>query len=476
MKSMLSKKIAGISLVSLLFLTMSVFAAPDGGEVKSSSTGAPKPPVYEMLDAGTESLLKGDFDAACDQYHAAYLQYPDSTEALFYSVLGDIVAISADPSIISLLRDRFGMVNYRGAGLEDSTNLLKNYRNTTDNTIEQYPQLSVPKWFSATKVYQDSLSPNGEETVDSWLALLLAQFLDQKDFSFNHFIDALLDGALGDSFEAICSRIEKLDFADRVQLDPRIIALFNEATKSAIEPDGLYGRLELETIAIYLRFLKSSLEWFAAYNWDSDLSFLKTDWYDLDATVLDTLTTAQLPFKNDFLTDRHNGMMSKSKADYRKALNDSKRLYDYLVAGADALSFLPEAENDGSDYLSIRTIMALTADALETGGIIWLPPEITGLSSEVGFDLGKFFTPGFFALNQLIAQDGANRRPRFVDQYLDPVIPTEDKRAGFELNISHLKELVPGLWDKSQLVDDLDGKVFLEFTPEVAQKLYRLYY
>jgi hypothetical protein len=463
---------------------MSAFAATNGGDVKSSSTGAPRLPVYEVLDAGTKSLLNGDFDDARDQYYAAYLQYPDSKEAIFYSVLVDIVAISADPSIISLMNDRLGVVNYRGiTDLTAPAALLKNYR--SGNTFIAYPKLSVPQWFESTQVYQEYLD-NGEETEDSWFALFFANFIDKNDFNFNHFIDDILNGALGDSFEDIYNRIKKLDFTDRVQIDPRIIAALNAITDVDIEQDT-YGRIELEVVAISLRLLKASLEWYASYNWDSDLSFLKTDWYDLlDVDhLLDTLTAAQLPFKNDFLTDRHNGMMSKSKADYRKALDDSIVLYDYIFAGLNSSSypFLPESTPDSVDPLFIRYILTSVADAIETGGTVWFPPDITGLENEIGFDFGKLFTSGFFALNQLIAQDGSNRRPRFVDQYLDPVIPSEDKRAGFELNISHLKELAPGLWDSIKnepasfdFVDDLDGKLFLEFTPEVAQKLYWLYY
>jgi hypothetical protein len=464
MKNTLSAKIAGLVLMSFLLFTASVFG--NDSIAKSSIKHQSESLVYELLNAGTESLLNGYFEDAYDQYHKAYLAYPDSKEAIVYSSLADLAAITTDPSIVSLMNDRFGIVAFHGImDVFASEVWMKAYR-TYDNDLA-YPELSVPDWFKGTGAYQDSLI-DGKESEYTWALLLLANFIDKNDQGLNRFIDDIINGALGAQFEELCTRIEKLSRNDSIRLSTSIIETFNEIAGFDLQKIRV-GRAELEGVTILLRFLKASLEWSAAYNWDTDLSFLEGEWYDIDVYAIDTLTPTQLPFKNDFLTDRHNDMMSKSKTDYQKVLKTIGTWYDYLVS-SDNKRFT-DIKEELNEYLFVRYSLDLLVTAIKDGSVIWLPAgSLEGIDTVVGVDFGRYFTPGYLTLNQFIALDSTNKRPLLVNPWFEQTVPSDTAVTGLEFNAIPLKGLFPGVFD------DVDDKIFIELEPEIAQKVYKLYY
>ncbi|MDR1637897.1 MAG: hypothetical protein LBR93_11240, partial [Treponema sp.] len=92
----------------------------DKDELEGAITVAPVEVIPDGLNVdtalarGKDALKAGNYDAAVGYYQAAYQAGPNNPEAITYSVLAELAAISVDPDVQILVRDRLGVVNYPG--------------------------------------------------------------------------------------------------------------------------------------------------------------------------------------------------------------------------------------------------------------------------------------------------------------------------------------------------------------------------
>jgi hypothetical protein len=250
------------------------------------------------------------------------------------------------------------------------------------------------------------------------------------------------------------------------------------------EGDVEIGRAELDLLFSAFRVLKASLQWISAYDWNTDVSFLKTEWKDL-ADRIDLLVPQNLPFRNNFLKDRNNGRMNLSKASYILAIETAIGAYDSMIGDT---GHLPPAALDVLNELRwLKEGLAQLKTAI-TGGTVFYVKEGSGASyyndesgAEFGIDLGKFFTAGQLDIDKLISNEGAGnaKAPKFFG------MPNEDTGVpitsaaqfdqydmiGFEFDTARLQEIfIYGF-------EFPEGKTFIRmFPPEIAEQLYDLYH
>jgi hypothetical protein len=314
--------------------------------------------------------------------------------------------------------------------------------------------------------------------------LLLANLVEKNQNGLNGLLDDILSSVFGASFEDAAARFKNLA-NQSVQVDEELIEAFG--LSELLEGDKIYvGKAELDILFSAIRLFKASLEWVAAYDWDTDISFLRTDWQTLEDNIA-TLSPRNLPFGNNFMKNRNNGMMDKSKANFDKALTDAIGAYGHLISEG---SQLPPAYIDQlKDYGWIKDGLSKLQSAIKTGGTFYVPEEapsgdvynISSANALIGINMGKLFTPGQFAIDQLIESGGG--APRFYAFTGDgsPVEITskaqmdsldEDSLIGFRLNLARIREVVVHgdfLPDGATLDLDL-------FPLKIGRDLYGLYH
>jgi hypothetical protein len=272
-----------------------------------------------------------------------------------------------------------------------------------NDSIYALPELSVPDWLKETEGYTDQLTSKGLESYAAWNMTLFANLLDKNINGLNVLFDDILNSAFGETFEEAAQRIETLEYTDSIALEKAVVEKFG--LDDLLEGKNVYiGRAELDLLTASLRLLKASLEWLASYDWTTDLSFLKTDWIGAEGTLnnLKTINISKLPFQNNFLKDRNNGMMAQSKNDYLSAINAAYNAYDHIGEKGD---FPPAAKDFLDDYRWIKDGLSKLEAAVKGGTVFYIPEEepsggvwpVTEANTLFGIDMGKFFSPGFFS-------------------------------------------------------------------------------
>jgi hypothetical protein len=351
----------------------------------------------------------------------------------------------------------------RGAGYYWSTSytyLLASETARYHTRNERAPGLDLPVWFTETGAYTSNVTSAGTLQASAWPLLLFANLVDKNQDGLNSLLDALLSSVFGSSFEDAAGRFSNLAYNQFIEVDRDIIDAFG--LSELLEGDDLYiGKAELDLLFSAVRLFKASLEWVAAYDWNTDISFLKTDWQTI-VDRIDTLAPGNLPFGNNFMKDRGKGMMTNSKNDFLKALGDAVGTYDHL-AGVD--SELPGAYVDAlKEYGWVKDGLSKLKNAIQSGGTFYVPERApsgnsypnTPVNSALGFDMGKLFTPGQFAIDQLIETESGGRSPQFYAFGADDSpVPISSKAQmdslnesyyiGFKLKMNRVKEAVLGL-------------------------------
>jgi tetratricopeptide (TPR) repeat protein len=344
------------------------------------------------------------------------------------------------------------------------------------------PGIASPDWFKGTEMYERTLTVTSGRTVESAATMSLNIFtglLDKNTNGLNDLLDGVLSAVFGSGFEEAATRIGTMKYEDRVELDAKVYAEFG--LDEILEGEKLYiGRAELDLLIAALRVVKASLEWLTAYDWNTDLSFLRTDWVgDGVLTSLKALDAGKLPLNNNFLKDRGNGAIDRAKADYLKAIDAALAAYDQLGAQG------PQVVKDMvADLAGVKAGLIALKTAIETGVSFYVPqddPIASGLwnatadNAALGLDMKLFFTPGAFSLNKLI--ETAAGKPVFYGfpSEGDPVaLPanadlTLYEGVGIGLTLKPLDDLVsPGL----ELTDAVEP---LYFPKEIGEVLYKKY-
>jgi hypothetical protein len=354
-----------------------------------------------------------------------------------------------------------------------------------DQWTDKLPGFSMPDWFKDTGIYKDSFTSNNLESASTMYLLMYANLVDKNPQGLNALLDDLLSSAFGSEFEAAVARAAALGDST-VEVDEKILEAFG--LSEIFEGDKIsIGKAELNLLFSAVRIFKASLEWVAAYDWNTDLTFLKFDWKELE-NGFGSHKPADLPLRNNFMKDRNNGMMAKSKADFIKAIDDSIAAYDHLIS--DAGSYPQAAKDTLKEYQWIKDALGKLKDAINSGGNFYIKESASGATynntaadAVFGINLGKLFTPGQLSIDKLIetAGTGNSIAPKFYG-FADgddenPVVINNKSEIqnyqiiGFQIKLTPVKEIVV------QGFGDLQDTLKLSmFPPKIAESLWDFYH
>ena len=506
------------------------------------------------MAGGKRAIRNENYDAAVGLFEAAYQADPENAEAILYSSFGKLASLLVNPRVRPLLNK----ILHPDPVLPTSVSQLFNTSTDSDvsgSWLRRYegrllPVTSGPRGFTSgfyNHIIQQGASyfdADGNQNLRAFKLNMIITILalnantDQGGINkqgnpngVNNYLDDLLKYVFGDDFEAICRRAEKLDLldpGDRILMDSAVL----EKTKGFLEIFGLQdaytgsgvylGRAELDMVLSWMRLVKASLEFLAAYNWEIDTGFIKIRYMDVDPEELETINTVlnlflyqpdygledkfrekgfvdsglltrMLPFRNKFLTERDSGMLVKARDDYIKALTTLSTCYDYYYHSGAQLA--PQSKNLlDTKYSWLRAGVDSLLQALSAGGSFIVPntfPEggswaDAAATSKYTVNMTRLFTPGQFTLARLISSGQKGKAVQFFGFNADgsggTAIERQNQAAqyggiGFEINMAPVKEVfVQGFESygngKEWLHTLLPGALL---TPENGGKLYEYY-
>jgi hypothetical protein len=288
------------------------------------------------------------------------------------------------------------------------------------------PGLDVPSWFANTNLYKDSFTSTQLQSYTTFALLMVSNLIDKNTNGLNNLLDELIEAVFGANFEAAYNRVATLN--NRVKISKDMLDVFG--ISEIFEGEEVYiNKAELNILFSAMHIIKASLEWVAAYDWNTDLNFLRNgatlDDYLQSSSAKNVffkgpvglrddnsgtlrLSDASLPLRNNFLKDRNNGMMEKSKASFVKAIDDAIGAYNLWVGDS---SNLPQAYRDIlAEFIWVRDGLNQLKNAINTGGTFYVREHDAGTSTYsniasgalLGINMGKFFTPGHFSLENMI--------------------------------------------------------------------------
>ncbi|MDR2746803.1 MAG: hypothetical protein LBB77_05080 [Treponema sp.] len=436
------------------------------------------------IGAGHDALAAENYDAAIGYYRTAYEKDSTNPEAITYSVLAELAAVSIDGNVRNLIRDRLGVVNYPGTmGALFSTEWMAEY--TDEGFSEFFPGLAPPDWFQNTDVYKNSLTNiggNAVQSVTTFPLLLAANLLDKNTSGLNILFADILNSVFGSKFENIAARVGNLSPDAVITLDAKVTAALG--LDELLEGDGLkIGKPELDVLIASIRIVKATFEWIASYNWDSDFTFLKFDWTSLDdfKAKLSAANVASLPFRSGFLKSQDPVKLNAAKTDYLIALAAISGAYDAIWQK----DYIPPAVKDEMDDNGwIKDGIDKLRIAIGNGAKFWVPKDLpSGQSWNVseadaifGIDTGKLFTVDNVTLSNMVEMSGDN--PVFYgfisgkETKITSSIQIDGgnfEMLGFRIKLDKIKELVPGAFD--------DNEFYVQLFPvEIGKALYNKYY
>jgi hypothetical protein len=352
-------------------------------------------------------------------------------------------------------------------------------------STSRFPGMNAPSWFSNTNRYKNSLTSTQLKSSATSSLLMFTNLVDKNTNGLNTLLDDLLSAVFGDDFEAAYDRAATLN--ESIKLNESTLEAFG--ISDIFEGDVYIGKAELNLLFAALRIVKASLEWVAAYDWNTDLNFLKNGplWDDLSNLSVSKPTGTNLPLRNNFLKDRNNGMMAKSKADFIKAIDDSIAAYDLWIGNG---SNLPQGYKDTlQEYAWAKQGFTQLKTAINSGGTFYVKVLDSGATytntkqdALVGIDMGKFFTSGQLAINGLIDNatiTGKGAAPKFYgyDEQTDNWVEITQKTQlqsyeviGFKLTTQTIKQIV--IYGFEEI---LDNDVLPLFTPDFAGYIWDWY-
>ena len=487
----------------------------------------------ELIDNGITSLMDGDFDKAVSSFEDAWKQDKNDPQAIVYSTLAKLASIAVDSKVKNLMQNRLGIKNYPGTlnkllspdwmetytdeyilwgyydtqynrwvswydewdiddyGLPEVGYYVYDYMNDQyilvsnvpiyDETYDtQLPGLNVPSWFKDTNLYKDSFTSGNLQSTTTFSLLLAANLVDKNTNGLNALLDDLLDSCFGSNFEAAYDRAKTL--TTNVVIDADMMEAFGleEIFEGTIE----FGIAEMKVLFAAIRIYKASLEWVTAYDWNTDLNFLKNGklWDGEDTGTKPS--NASLPLRNNFLKDRNNGRMANSKADFILAIDDCIDAYDLWIE----YDWLPTGYIDTlQEYVWIQDGFKELKKAINNGTAFYIVDSSgsntynnSPTDALFGIDMGKFFTPGYLSIDKLIEKTGSGNTvaPVFYayNEDSDDWMIIGQKTAikdfdliGFRLLTAPLQEIILGV--------DMPVDVTLDlFPPELAEIVWDWYH
>jgi tetratricopeptide (TPR) repeat protein len=493
--------------------------------------------VQTALNNGNDSLAAKNYDKAIEHYREAYNADNNNPDAIAYSVLAELAAISIDPKVRSLVKDRLGVEGYPATmGALFTTDWMKDYTDERlvdgyfdagssrwawwyeawtdgagyhqagyyywdgiytfvssnkryETTSNRFPGLALPGWFSSTTAYTGSLTnlvSGGTVQSTTTLPLLLAaNLLDKNTTGLNTLFAEVLDSVFGGKFEDTAARVNNLNAGAMITLDAGVISALG--LEDLLEGGSLQiGKPELDTLIAAIRIVKATFEWIASYDWNSDFSFLKFDWSDYNAfeTAISGTNVNNLPFKNTFLNSQDSAMLNKSKADYLTALSTISGVYD-VIGDRDYIP--PGVRDELNNYRWIKDGVDKLHAAIQGNGTFWIPKDMpsgqtwTAVDGNamLGVDMAKLFAPGYLMLNDLVEVDSA-KRPVFY-KFTEASNSWTKINAESEITSSDAYGFKISLSKVKALVrkafdDSGDTIQVVLFPAEIAKPIYKKYY
>jgi hypothetical protein len=279
------------------------------------------------------------------------------------------------------------------------------------------PNLIAPNWVKggSNSMYSNSLL-DGAPTMETWPLLLFANLLDKNTSGLNSLLDATIDAVFGAAFNEACTRVTKLKNKPAIKLDSEFIAALS-LEDFADEFDEI-GWAEVNALTSVMTGIKASLEWVAAYNWDTKLDFMKFAWGSTEDSFFDSLkvklspmSVTDLPFRNNFLKER-SGKMAAAKTDFVKAITGLRDSYTEIIANP----LYPSAVRD--PYPTLKEGADLLIAAINGNKVFYIPDDPTKgrwPTSGNGIDMGKIFTGGYFSLQNLFETESNGTPVFYVD-------------------------------------------------------------
>jgi hypothetical protein len=373
---------------------------------------------------------------------------------------------------------------------------------------ELAPGFNPPSWLPQgdNSYYKDNLINIGGKTLKS-IALLeylfFANLLDKNTSGLNTLLDEVAGAVFGTTFASADSRINTLGYNDRAELDARVIEAFD--LDELFEGDDIHiGKAELKVLISSLKLLKGSLEWLRAYDWNTDLNFLKAGFgseEDLFDEILN-IAPGNLPLRNNFLKAHGSAStyMGQAKADYLGAVTDLIDAWDSIDQSGD----IPQAVRDMlNDYKWIKDGLGTLKTAINAGSVFYVPdelpngasatwPAVTSANAAFGVDFAKFFTTGYLGIDKLIENSG--NTPKFYslpdgDSVYTPIPDFSTKAEAdtfFEEDIYDARNgaddvAIKALYDNLQalfpgLIENVPGDGYVSVTRDAGSVLYYRYH
>ncbi|MDR0304537.1 MAG: hypothetical protein LBH98_07205 [Chitinispirillales bacterium] len=537
-------------LVSVSAVCAAVFVA---GCSKGEESGNRRPTNPDsLIILGNSALRNEKYDEAVEYYEAAFEADNNHTKAIIYSTIAKIAKISVDRKVVDLFKNRFGFTNYPNrlnALLSDDwltkypeEYILWSYRDeeigkwvywhdewyvnsgyypdiqkigyyyqeydynsynylyffVSDSPIYEkgseylLPGLTVPNWIKggSDSWYNETLmSTDKAHSFETWCLLLFANAVDKNTAGLNTVLDELISSVFGGSFVDACNRIKRLENnkTAAITLDRDFIeALYLD---EIIDEYDLIGWAEVNAITSCMVGVKACLEWMAAYDWDTDLNFLKYAWKSDENDFYEhikTIDSRNLPFNNNFLNARP-GKMGVAKASFVTAIQGIKASYDAIITSN---LYPTEVKNA---YPTINDGIGKLLSAIQTGGKFYIPqaptegswPTSGGTDVLLGVDMGLFFQEGYFSLKNVFETE--NGKPTFyadgvkltLSNYGTAIRDAEDY-IGLKFKTATINNIVfdfPELYEEvPELTNGSDGWIVGMFPPALAKTLFEKYY
>jgi hypothetical protein len=324
------------------------------------------------------------------------------------------------------------------------------------------PGLSNVSWIGGSGSLYNGTLVNDAPTVETWAILMFANLIDKNQSGLNNLIDGLHGAVFGASFNDIVARVEKMKGKAPIKLSGAFLESIGLG--DIYDEFDPIGWAEANVVVSFMTAIKASIEWIAAYDWNTDLNILMFAWPEdgdaMEAAVFERLKAASvnsLPFGNNFLKPRQGGVggMDKSKASFIAAI-------DGLIASYDA--FLDDGRYPQvvSELLTLRQGAAQLRNAIQNGGTFYIPDDPTRggwPTSGDGINMGKFFEPGFFSLQNLFDVD-ASGMPLFYTADGELLTPgnyeellSSDGWAGLRFMATRLEELI--VFENAEFYDEI---------------------
>jgi hypothetical protein len=287
---------------------------------------------------------------------------------------------------------------------------------------ERLPNIKTPDWIKGNGSLYNSYLINNAFSVDNWALSLIANVIDKHSSGFNGLLDDVIEAVFGTSYNTAVDRLKKLESRkeDRITLDPYFIDKLG--LEEVIDETDKIGWAEVNAILSAVLAVKASFEWLQTYDLSTDLNWLKFAWQADDEAFEKDLTDrfkkldkSKVPFNNNFLKQRSGKSMDNAKATYTKAVEGLQASFTSIQTSdlypKEVKDAYP-AINDGFDKLKA---------AIKTPeGKFYIPKDdptkikawpTTSDNTQATINIGKFFTPGYFSLDNIFKTN--NGKPVF---------------------------------------------------------------